>query len=69
MEHEGEDESREMFSPNEVGEYTLCEDAMPFTVQGLRDALTAAESTVTEQPTSVDEYVMQLEVTMADWPG
>ena len=49
MEHEGEEESGEMFSPNESGEYTPCNDAVAsFTVQGLRDALTAAESTVTE---------------------
>ena len=48
MEHEGEEESGEMFSPNESGEYMLCNDVASFTVQGLRDALTAAESTVTE---------------------
>ena len=48
MEHEGEEESGEMFSPNESGEYTPCNDVVIFTVQGLRDALTAAESTVTE---------------------
>ena len=46
MEHEGEEKSGEMFSPNESGEYMPCDDAVRFTVQGLRDALTAAESTV-----------------------
>ena len=50
MEHEREEESGEMFSPNESGEYTLCGDAVSFTVQGLRDALTAAKCTVTEPP-------------------
>ena len=55
--------------PNEEGDYVLCEDVMWFTVQGLRDALTATESTVTEQLNPIDEYVMQLEVTMADQPG
>ena len=50
MEHEEEEESGEMFSPNESGEYTPHDDAVRFTVQGLRDALTAAESTVTEPP-------------------
>ena len=40
-----------------------------FTVQGLRDALTAAESTVTEPPHPMDEFIIQLEVTMADQPG
>ena len=69
MEHEGEEESGEMFSPNESGEYMPCEDMVRFTVQGLRDALTAAESTVTEPPCPADEYIIQLEVMMADWPG
>ena len=69
MEHEGEEESGEMFSPNESGEYTPCNDAVWFTVQGLRVALTAAESTITEPPCPMDEYIIQLEVMMADWPG
>ena len=69
MEHDGEDESGEMFSPNEVGEYTLCEDTVRFTVQGLRDVLTTMESTVIEWPLPMEEFVMQLEATMADWHG
>ena len=59
MEREGE----------ESGEYTPCDDVVTFTVQGLRDALTAAESSVTEPPHPTEEYIIQLEVTMADWPG
>ena len=66
MEHDGEVESGEMFSPNESGEYTPHDDAVRFTVQGLSNALTAAESTVTEPLCSGDEYIIQLEVTMAD---
>ena len=66
MEHEGEEESGKMFSPNESGEYMLHNDVVRFTVQGLRDALTTAESTVTEPSCPVDEYIIQLEVTMAD---
>ena len=66
MEHDGKEE---MFSPNESGEYIPCDDAARFTVQGLRDALNAAESTVTEPPHPMDEYIIQLEVMMADWPG
>ena len=58
MEHEGEEESGEMFSPNESGEYTPHDDMVSFTVQGLRDALTAAESTVTEPPHPTDEYII-----------
>ena len=50
MEHEREEESQEMFSPNDSGESTPCNDMVTFTVQGLRDALMAAESTVTEPP-------------------
>ena len=58
-----------MFSPNESGEYMLCGDVASFTVQGLRDALTAAESTVTEPLHPADEFIIQLEVTMVDRPG
>ena len=66
MECEREEESGEMFSPNESGEYTHVVNMASFTVQGLRDALTAAESTVTEPPCPMDEFIIQLEVTMAD---
>ena len=68
MEHEGEKESGEMFTPNESGEYTLHNDTASFTVQGLRDALNAAESIVTELPCPTDEFIIQLEVMMADQP-
>ena len=50
MEHEREEESGEMFSPNKSEEYTPHGDAPSFTVQGLRDALTEAESTMTGPP-------------------
>ena len=46
-----------------------CGDASTFTVQGLRDALTKAESAVTEPSPPADEFIIQLEVTMADQPG
>ena len=69
MEHEEEEESGEMFSPNESGEYTPRDDTVRFTVQGLRDALTAAESMVTEPPCPMDEYIIQLEVMMVDQPS
>ena len=58
-----------MISPNESEEYTPHNDMASFTVQGLRDALTAAESTVSEPPHPADEYIIQLEVTMVDQPG
>ena len=69
MEREREEESGEMFSPNESGEYMLHGDAPSFTVQGLRDALTAVESTVTEPLCPADEFIIQLEVMIADRPG
>ena len=58
-----------MFSPNESGEYMLRSDMVSFTVQSLRDALTAAESTVTEPLHPADEFIIQLEVTMVDQPS
>ena len=63
MECEREEESGEMYSPNESGEYTPHGDVLNFTVQGLQDALTKAESAVTEPPPPTDEFVIQLEVT------
>ena len=66
--HHGE-ESGEMYSPNEQGEYTLADGTQPFTGQGLTDALSGLEleDTVVEPPE--EELVLQLEVTMADRPG
>ena len=58
IECEREEDSGEMFSPNESGEYMPCGDAASFTVQGLRDALTAAESTVTEPLHPADEFII-----------
>ena len=68
MEHEREEESWGMFSPNDSGESMLCDDMVSFTAQGLRDALMAAESTVTEPPCPADEFIIQLEVMVADQP-
>ena len=62
----GKKNQGEMYSPNESGEYTPRGDASTFTVQGLRDALTEAESMVTEPSPPADEFIIQLEVTMAD---
>ena len=69
MEHDREEESGEMFSSNESGEYMLHVDAVSFTVLDLRDALTAAEFTITEPLRPVDEFIIQLEVMMANQPG
>ena len=69
MECDREEESGEMYSPNECGEYMPHGDAPNFTVQGLCDALTEAESTVTEPPPLAEEFVIQLDVTMGDRNG
>ena len=69
MECDREEELGEMYSPNESGEYTPRGDAPNFTVQGLRDALNEAESTVTELPSLTEEFIIQLDVTMADQTG
>ena len=66
--HRGE-ESGEMYSPDEQGEYTLADGTQAFTVQGLTDTLLGlgSEDTVVEPPE--EELILQLEVTMADRPG
>ena len=69
MECERDEESGEMYSPNKSGEYTPCGDMLNFTVQGLWDALTEAESAATEPLHPADEFIIQLEVTMVDRPG
>ena len=69
MECDREEELGEMYSPNKTGEYTPCGDMPNFTVQGLRDALNEAESTVTEPPSLAEEFIIQLDMTMVDRPG
>ena len=66
--HHGE-ESGEMYSPNEQGEYTPADGTQAFIVQGLTDTLLGLESedTVVEPPE--EELILQLEVTMADHLG
>ena len=66
--HHGE-ESGEMYSPDEQGEYTLVDGAQALTVQGLTDMLSGLEleDTVVEPPE--EELILQLEVTMVDHPG
>ena len=63
MEHDREEESGEMYSPNESGEYTSRSDMPNFTVQGLQDALNETEATVTEPSPLTEEFIIQLEVT------
>ena len=67
MDHHKGEESGETYSPDKQGEYGTAIAASSFTIQGLSDALTALGPEVTKV-TKV-EYALQLEVTMADWPG
>ena len=72
MDHHKGEESGKMYSPDEQGEYGTATAASSFTIQGLSDALTALDpevTEVTEVPLPKVEHTLQLEVTMADWPG
>ena len=66
--HHGE-ESGEMYSPNEQGEYTPEDGTQVLTMQGLTDVLSGLEleDTVVEPPE--EELILQLEVMMADRLG
>ena len=72
MDHNKGEESGEMYSLDDQGEYGTATQASSFTIQGLSDALTTLDPQVievTEVPSPKVEYTLQLEVTMADWPG
>ena len=60
-------DSGEMYSPDNQGEYTSLDEAPRFPLQGLSDALVDVREGTGE--TSVEEYAMMLEVTMADHAG
>ena len=57
----------EMYSPDDQGEYTPLDEAPHYSLQGLSDALADVVEGMGE--TSVEEYGLMLEVTMADCPG
>ena len=69
MELESSEESGEMYSPDEQGEYMLEEGAPHFSVQGLTDTLTEVSQEVTEVQSPAKEYVVLFEVMMVDYPG
>ena len=60
-------DSREMYSPDDQGEYTPLEEAPCFSLHVLYDALADVREGTGE--TLVEEYGLMLEVTMADHPG
>ena len=57
----------EMYSPDDQGEYMPLDETPRFFLQGLSDAL--ADIREGTGKTSVEEYALMLEVTMADRPG
>ena len=61
------EDSGEMYSPDDQGEYTLLDETRRFSLQGLSDALVDIGEGMGK--TSAEEYTLTLEVTMADHPG
>ena len=69
MEPNKGEESGEMYSPDDQGEYVPKAGAPSFSVQGLSDCLTALDTEVTVVHPASKEFALQLEVMMADCPG
>ena len=63
------EESGEMYSPDDQGEYAPKSGTHKFSIQGLSDALMALELEVMVAQPPSEEYALLLEVTMADCPG
>ena len=67
MDPDRHEDSGEMYSPDDQGEYTSLDETPQFSLQGLSNALAdVGEGTGN---TSVKEYALMLEVMMADCPG
>ena len=60
------EDSGEMYSPDNQGEYVPKAGMQNFSIQGLSDALTSLESEVAVVQPPAEEYALLLEVTMAD---
>ena len=67
MDTDRREDSGEMYSPDDQGEYMSLDETPRFSLQGLSDAL--ADVGVGMGKTSAEEYTLTLEVTMADHPG
>ena len=67
MDSNRHEDSGEMYSPDDRGEYTSMDEAPEFSMQGLSDVLADVGGGTDETP--AEEYAMMLEVTMADCPG
>ena len=66
MEPNKAEESGEMYSPDDQGEYAPESGAQNFSVHGLSDALMVLESELMVVQPPLEEYAMLLEVTIAD---
>ena len=67
MDSDRHEDSGEMYSPDDQGEYVLLDGAPRFSMQGLSNALADVGEGITEPP--AEEYAMMLEVMMADCSG
>ena len=67
MDPDRREDSGEMYSPDNQGEYTSLDETPQFSLQGLSDAL--ADIGEETGKTSTEEYTLILEVSMADHPG
>ena len=67
MDPDRREDSGEMYSPDNQGEYTSLDETPQFLIQGLSDAL--ADVGEETGKTSAEEYALLLEVTMAYCPG
>ena len=61
------EDSGEMYSPDEQGQYIPLNGALRFSMQGLSNTLADVGEGITEPP--AEEYAMMLEVMTADQPG
>ena len=67
MDPDRREDSGEMHSPDDQGEYTSMNETPQFSLQGLSDTLVDIGEEMGR--TSVEEYALMLEVMMADHPG
>ena len=64
-----QEDSGEMYSPDDQGEYVPKGEVQNLSVQGLLDALASLGSEVTVVQSLAEEHTLLLEVTMADRPS
>ena len=67
MDSDRHEDSGEMYSPDDQGEYMSLDGAPRFSMQGLSNELADVGEGIDETP--AEEYVMMQEVAMIDHPG